>query len=632
MRRITKRCRLPPATTTTPLSIVLQRERHATKATRPLPAHAPTGYVASATYILPYRRDFSERERNLRYSVQTARTVLGPTLDIVVVHQAAAPLDVSIHQWLTQEYGCRVVEQHNGGNFDRAWAFNSVVLHHHPHPVCIFGDVDMPLQANMVTLLQHVHTGLLDFVSPYHRIHSLTESGTVQLLCSSGMDEMELAANSHGYTFSGGIMIANTRAFVRLGLWYEVSHYGHEDHVLDVVLECRSTPKRCRVDHCVYLHLWHPRLESDDSRQARERDVSDLVDGLLRCTLGHYLHPSRPFTNACGRPHNVNPYFWILYALQHKGNPCKYATTTASVTSILPRVEHPLPHVPWPKLRLPHHEVVLQRSDVCVTILTRDANVVQARARLLLWQRALGVKVPVRWAHIGRPLSLPLQQRLPGVTYVPGAAATDAHTDTGFARALNAARRTYHDFSVSVFVLVRADMGPHPPPPRLASALAAAIMQCGTTSPPPAVISPYPTHINVWAGHCVLPANALPLFETYGHHADARLNTVLLEQRQPALQLPRALNLLPAPPPAPTATAVDALAIDALAVALCGCHGQHGAQHQGPPCVHRVSVYMHQLHAAQHAGQPLTVRAPLLHFNNQRLTQRPATTRCSRHR
>lgn len=325
-----------------PLAAALQRERDATEATAAPTRLVPDGAAAAAAtaYILPYRRDLPERERNLRYVVRAARALLGPALDIVVAHQDAQPLVGSMYAWLTREHGCRVVEQPNGGNFDRAWAFNHVVLHHldaGQRPVCIFGDVDMPLQDNVAALIDDVRAGRLDFASPYHRIHSLSDEGTLRLLrapLAAGADGLALATNSHGYTFSGGILVAGTAAFPRLGLWYEVGHYGHEDHALDVILERRCAPGRCRVDHRVYLHLWHPRVESDGSREARERDEGDLVQGLLRCTLGHYLHPAQPFTNECGRRHNVNPYFWALYALQRKGDPHKYGEAGAERAAV----------------------------------------------------------------------------------------------------------------------------------------------------------------------------------------------------------------------------------------------------------------------------------------------------------
>lgn len=282
--------------------------------------------ASDTTYILPYRRDIAVRWENLKYVVAVAVRRL-PGLDIVVAHQAAEP-DPGLVAWVGTVPGCRVVFQRNAGPFDRGWGFNNVLLHHGCRPLVIMGDVDMPLETNVTRLLGELERGDVDFVSPYHRLFKLSQESSNVVRSASleaAVDGLLLEANSHMYTFAGGVLLARREAMLRVGPWFEVGHYGHEDHTLDIILESRC-PLRCRVDHCIYHHLWHPKNFTAEDTAAREQDTEHLMRHMLGCTLGHFLHPMRPFTNACGL-HEVKSSFWTLFERQRAGHPTKYDPT-----------------------------------------------------------------------------------------------------------------------------------------------------------------------------------------------------------------------------------------------------------------------------------------------------------------
>lgn len=245
-----------------------------------------------ATLIIGVRipADDQSRIENLRFLLRSIADNYGDLFDVLLVEQDVEP---QIEGLVSEFTGVRTEFLYNPDAFNRGWGYNVAVKHLTTLPVVGLLDTDVLLGRNFVDEVISCHAEF-EAISPYANVYftNLAEADRIRTGAPVGILD-DQARIRKPTSLTGGILLIQRQTYLAVNGFEQYTGYGGEDRALDVTLLSEMPVERLRIAPYVYVHLFHPGKEVDETRLTA---VLEHLDEYYQCrvdptlTGADYIH------------------------------------------------------------------------------------------------------------------------------------------------------------------------------------------------------------------------------------------------------------------------------------------------------------------------------------------------------
>lgn len=245
------------------------------------------------SFIIGYRKSNSDRERSLNFVIGWLSAIF-PEIEIIIVEQDQSPQ-------LENQFSsnCKTFFIYNPGPYNRGWGFNYGAKQTDKE-VLFFSDSDMFMsEANYLKCFEAalIH----EAVCPED-----VKQKNVKITNTKSFSFIDLEKDRTVYTFSGGLVLFNRKAFEKIGGWDEnFEGWGAEDNALDHVIKQKLNAVQLYLET---YHIDHERALFDGKKHPnynKNLELSQQIEALQGKGLDNYV--------------NENVRLFV-----QKGNPDKY--------------------------------------------------------------------------------------------------------------------------------------------------------------------------------------------------------------------------------------------------------------------------------------------------------------------
>lgn len=203
------------------------------------------------------------RSNNLRFLLDWIDHFYRDLFDVILIEQdSVSQIDRlgPVKPYVRHEF------LYNPKAYNRGWAYNVAVKHFTSSSVVVLMDTDVLTGGNFIDEVIACHKQYTA-VSPYANVYYTNADEALTIQDHFSFDGLcRSTAVKKPTTISGGVLIVQRSAYLRLLGYEQYTSYGGEDRAFDVVLLARCAADELRIAESLYIHLFHPSAAIDKGK------------------------------------------------------------------------------------------------------------------------------------------------------------------------------------------------------------------------------------------------------------------------------------------------------------------------------------------------------------------------------